>query len=641
MTQDLRVALTTSLNDQLVGPLRRALDEIEKNLKKVEQELGGVNQKSQQASQALTGLQGPDRAAKQVAELARNTQNAISLADRLKTAWSAAGNMMRGVTTGIAAFQAAKYVVAAPLQQARSYARQLADAANTAFADRNMAGRRAGMAELDATVTGSVRAGGGNRDQALAALNEMLASGSVTAGQAKGLLPTVAKYATAGNASITELSTIVVRALQNGFKEADIPKVLDMALAAGQQGGFELKDMAKWLPKLLAAGNMSGLTGMEGYARILASAQGSVITAGSKDEAGNNLLNLLLKINSSDTQRDAKNMGIDLAGSLSAARGQGVNSLDAFVNLVEQIAGRDSRMVSLRKQAAGAGTDEQRKSTLNAQADILQGSAIGKIVQDRQALLALVAELNKRDYISGVKNSVMGANGQVGAANFGLIAGTADFKVQQQENEKLFAQTRALDGANGALGKLAEVSTAFYREYPAFTAVVEGAKIAIMGLAAAAAAASVAQLVAGGGSLVGLLKGAGGAIAGAGGLAMTTLGAAGTGTAAALAAGAAGVGAAGAVGYGAGYLINKGIEGTSVHDEIGKLAAAVMAGLGNKDAQAALDRMAEFDGKRSADQAAAMQRLEAVAQRPIRVVLDGREIAASVNTYNEFFTRRN
>lgn len=631
MTQNLRVALTTSLNDQLVGPLRRALDEVEKNLKKVEQELGGVTQKSLQASQALTGLQGPDRAAKQVAELARNTQNAVTLADRLKTAWSAAGNMMRGVTTGIAAFQAAKYVVGAPMQQARSYDRQLADAANTAFADRNMAGRRAGMAELDATVTESVRAGGGNRDQALAALNEMLASGSVTAGQAKGLLPTVAKYATSGNASITELSTIVVRALQNGFKEADIPKVLDMALAAGQQGGFELKDMAKWLPKLLAAGNMSGLTGMEGYARILASAQGSVITAGSKDEAGNNLLNLLLKINSSDTQRDAKNMGIDLAGSLSAARGQGVNSLDAFVNLVEQIAGRDSRMVALRKQAASAGTDEQRKSTLTAQADILQGSAIGKIVQDRQALLALVAELNKRDYISGVKNSVMGANGQVGAANFGLIASTADFKVQQQENEKLFAQTRALDGANGALGKLAEVSTSFYREYPAFTAVVEGAKIAIMGLAAAAAAASLAQLAAGGGSLVGLLKGAAGGVVGAGGAIVSGM----------TAAGVAGVGAAGAAGYGAGYLINKGIEGTSVHDEIGKLAAAVMAGLGNKEAQAALDRMAEFDGKRSADQAAAMQRLEAVAQRPIRVVLDGREIAASVNTYNEFFTRRN
>ncbi|HQR97573.1 MULTISPECIES: phage tail tape measure protein [unclassified Polaromonas] len=641
MTQDLRIALTTSLNDQLVGPLRRALDEIEKNLKKVEQELTGVAQKSDQAGRALAGLQGPDRAAKQVADLARNTQNAVSMADRLKAAWAGAGNMMRGVTTGIASYQAAKYVVAAPMQQARSYDRQLADAANTAFSSRDVAGRRAGMADLDATVTNSLRAGGGSRDQALAALNEMLASGSVSADQAKGLLPTVAKYATAGNASMTEISTIVVRALQSGFKEADIPKMLDMALDAGQRGGFELKDMAKWLPKLLAAGSMSGLGGMDGYARILASAQGTVTTTGTKDQAGNALLNLLLKINSSDTANDAKKMGIDLAGSLSDARGKGVNSLDAFVNLVDQIAGRDSRMVDLRKKAVGAGTNEERKATYNAQADILQGSAIGKIVQDREALLAVVAELNKRDYIQGISKGVLGGNGQLGNTNFGLISSTADFKVGQQENEKLFAQTRALDSANGALGKLAEVATAFYREYPAFTSVVEAAKLSIMALAAASAAASVAQLVAGGGSMLGLLKGAGAGIAGVGGAAMTALGAAGTGSAAALAAGAAGVGIAGAAGYGAGTLISKGIEGTSVHDEIGKLAAAVMATLGSKDAQEALDRMAEFDGKRSAEAAATMQRLEAVAQRPIRVVLDGREISAQVNSYNELFIRRN
>jgi hypothetical protein len=629
MSQNLRVALTTSLNDQLVGPLRRALDEVEKNLKKVEQELGGVTQKSQQASQALTGLQGPDRAAKQVAELARNTQNAVTLADRLKTAWSAAGNMMRGVTTGIAAFQAAKYVVAAPLQQARSYDRQLADAANTAFADRSLAGRRAGMAELDSTVTGAVRAGGGNRDQALAALNEMLASGSVTAGQAKGLLPTVAKYATAGNASITELSTIVVRALQNGFKEADIPKVLDMALAAGQQGGFELKDMAKWLPKLLAAGNMSGLTGMDGYARILASAQGSVITAGSKDEAGNNLLNLLLKINSSDTANDAKKMGIDLAGSLSAARGKGVNSLDAFVNLVEQIAGRDSRMVALRKQAAGAGSDEQRKSTLTAQADILQGSAIGKIVQDRQALLALVAELNKREYIAGVKNSVIGANGQVGEANFGLIASTADFKVQQSENEKLFAQTRALESANGALGKLADGATDLYRKYPGYATVVESASLAIGALAVSASTAGGVL------ALFSFLKKDARVPPGPGGAGVPA------------AAGAAGAAAAGGLGMlGAATLGSVALGGslaslfaTNIVANNAEAFASMGADAGDTAFAAAIMNAGQNTASPVSQEL--ITEVKALGSRPIRVILDGREIAASVNTYNEFFTRRN
>lgn len=622
MTQDLRVALITSLNDRLVGPLRRSLDEVEKNLKDIEKELLKVTQGSQAASRSLAGMEGPAKAARQAAELGRNTENAINLAKRLQQAWNATGSVMNGVVKGMAAYQAARYVVAPVMQQARTYDRQLADTANTAFSDRDLAGRRAGMGELDATVKAALRAGGGKREDVLQALNDMLASGTVTAGQAQGLLPTISKYATAGNASVTELSNIVVRALQNGFKEADIPKVLDMALAAGQKGGFELKDMAKWLPKLLAAGQMSGLGGMEGYARILASAQGSVITAGSKDEAGNNLLNLLLKINSADTANDAKKLGIDLSGSLAAARGKGVNSLDAFVNLVEQIAGRDTRMVSLRKQAAGAGTDEERRASLTAQADILQGSAIGKIVQDRQALLSLVAELNKRDYISGVKSEVMQANGQFGASNFQLVSGTADFRVQQAANEKLFAQTGAMGGANEALAKLSDATADLYQKYPGYAEAVETAKLAISGLAAAAGAAGLAGLLMGGGKAGAILSG-GGALAGrlAGGVG-------------ALAAGAlpvaAAVGGGAAVGYVAGGAIYNTMQGTGAGDMVGSLLGRMMAMLGNEEAKAAVAREAKYEAT-----------IAAMAQRPIVLTVDGREIATAVNSQNGYAARRN
>lgn len=626
MNQDLRVALVTSLNDKLVGPLRRSLDEVERNLKDVEKNLKGLGQSGQQTARVLSGMQGPAQAARQVAELARNTLNAINLAERLKAAWNATGSLMNGVVKGMAAYQAARYVVAPAMQQARSYDRQLADTANTAFSDRDLAGRRAGMSELDATVTAALRSGGGKREDVLQALNDMLASGTVTAGQAQGLLPTITKYATAGNANVAELSNIVVRALQNGFKEADIPKVLDMALAAGQKGGFELKDMAKWLPKLLAAGQMSGLGGMEGYARILASAQGSVITAGSKDEAGNNLLNLLLKINSSDTANDAKKLGIDLSGSLAAARAKGVNSLDAFVNMVDQIAGRDSRLVALRKQASAAGSDEERRASLTAQADILQGSAIGKIVQDRQALLSLVAELNKRDYITGVKTGVMGANGQVGAANFALVSGTADFRVQQAENEKLFARTSGLGGANEALAKLADATGDLYKRYPGYAEAVEAAKLALGGLAAAAGAAGLAGLLMGGG------KGLGGRMAG---VASGLLG---------MAAPAAALGAAGAVGYGAGSLLYRGIEDTGVGDAVGGGVARLLALLGNDDAKAAVAAREKYEAQMAAERqglAAQTKALSDLAQRPIKVYLNEREIGSTVDSYLNFQARRN
>lgn len=630
MNQDLRVALVTSLNDKLVGPLRRSLDEVERNLKDVEKELTRVTQGSQRAGTAMAGMQGPAQAAKQAADLARNTENAVRLAERLKNVWSAAGGLMNGVVKGMAAYQAARYVVAPAMQQARSYDRQLADTANTAFSDRDLAGRRAGMGELDATVTAALRAGGGKREDVLQALNDMLASGTVTAGQAQGLLPTITKYATAGNANVTELSNIVVRALQNGFKEADIPKVLDMALAAGQKGGFELKDMAKWLPKLLAAGQMSGLGGMEGYARILASAQGSVITAGSKDEAGNNLLNLLLKINSQDTANDAKKLGINLSGSLAAARDKGVNSLDAFVNLVDQIAGRDSRLVALRKQASAAGSDEERRASLTAQADILQGSAIGKIVQDRQALLSLVAELNKRDYISGVKGEVMQANGQFGASNFALVSGTADFRVQQKENEKLFAVNSAMGGPNEALAKLADATSSVYQQFPGFAAAIEGAKLALMGLAAAAGAAGLMGLLTGRGKDGGLSDKA--AMAGARMLGMVNLGS------------TVAVGAAGAAGYGAGTLLYRGIEDTGVGDAVGGGVARLLALLGNDDAKAAVAAREKYEAQMAAERqglAAQTKALSDLAQRPIKVYLNEREIGSTVDSYLNFQARRN
>jgi hypothetical protein len=668
---DLRIALTTSLNEKLVAPLRRAIGEMDSTLKQFEKELQSVNASGAKAGATLASMKGPQQATRQAADLARETQRAIGLVERLRSAWSATGNIVKGVAAGAAAFQAAKMVVAQPLQQARTYDRQLADAANTAFSGRDLTGRQDGMRELDAIVVASMRAGGGKREDILGGLNDMLASGSVTPDQAKNLLPTVSKYAAAGNASVGDLSTIVVRALQNGFKEADIPKMLDMALAAGQAGGFELKDMAKWLPKLLASAQMSGLNGMEGYARILASAQGSVITAGSKDEAGNNLLNLLLKINSSDTAQDAKKQGIDLSGSLAAARAKGVNSLDAFVNLVDQIAGKDPRLVALRKKASVAGNDEERKASLDAQVDILQGSAIGKIIQDRQALMPLIAELNKKDYIKGVNKTVLGANGQYGESNFALISQTADFKVQQSENEKLIAQTNGLSGANEAIGKLAEHTTQLYQKYPELGTAMESLKLGVTALTAAAAVASGALMLLGGGAIKNLLgssaaAGVGGAAAAAArsGImngptagAVSVAGGVGLGTAGVVVGGtAAGLAAVGAPILGAGYVLSERAnskEGltdriASRNARIGELSQLADASREGGASPGYIAKLEQEKTQLEQDRNALTQKLDqliaetkAAGNRPVQVMLDGREIAASTNQQNSFDARRN
>lgn len=654
MTQDLRLAMTTSLTDRLVAPLRRSLNEIEQNLKRTQRQLDETARASQKTGRSMGDMPGPARAARQVAELARHSTQAVSLAERLERSWNRTGAILKGVGSTMAAWQAARYVLSGPMQQSRNYGLDLARAANTAFGDRDQAGWAAGVRQLDATVIESLRTGGGKRDEVLGALNEMISSGKVSADQAKTALPLVAKYSTASGAGVVDLAQIVVRALQAGFQEADVGRLLDMALVAGQKGGFELKDMATWLPKLMAAGQTSGLRGFEGYARILASAEASLTTAGSRDEAGNNLLNLLAKINSRDTARDAKALGIDLSGSLAKARANGVNSLDAFVELVDRISSADPRMVSLRKQAASATGDEQ-KQMLASQADILQGGAIGKIVQDRQALLALVAELNQRGYIQEILGAVNSANGQVGQTFFNRISGTAAFQVQQKENEQLIAQDRALAEANSALGIYSQKVTDLYQRYPGFATMVEAAKISIATLAAAAGAAAGALFLLGGGRMA-----AGGAAAAAAGAATTGARASGLMSVGISTAGAATAGGGLAMGalaaapiavLGAGVLANEGLNTTR------GLSARISS---RSDRLRELSELAQLDpgNKRYAGEIAALEadraRLQArygaqvgggrgEVNPPINlnVYLDGQQIQSAVNQRNDATARRN
>lgn len=271
-----------------------------------------------------------------------------------------------------------------------SFEKRLALMANTAYADRDVAGRIAGMQGLEKAVNTAVRQGGGGRDQAAEALDAMLASGAVKADAATKLLPTIQKFATASGAGSNEIAEIVIRGIQQKFfTEGQAGQALDKAMAAGQAGGFELKDMAKWLPKMMALG--SGMKSMAGFEQILAYAQASAVTAGSRDEAGNNLVNLLQKLNSKDTAKDFKDHGIDLTGALTRAREKGKLPLEAFAQLVdEHIVRKDKRYAKLQARL-GKAQGAERQQILSDMADLANASAVGKVVQDRQALLALIA----------------------------------------------------------------------------------------------------------------------------------------------------------------------------------------------------------------------------------------------------------
>lgn len=461
-----------------------------------------------------------DRAAvatkRRIAEL-NAEMGKVSMGQRL-------GNIGRGVAGLVAGGTAAGMVLAQPMKKQMDYDRALAMTSNTAFAERDVAGRLAGKAELNNAVKSAVEIGGGTKEDALGALDTMLASGAVKADTAMKLLPTLQKGATATGASTDDLAKIAISAMQQfDIGEDKIGEVLDKAVAAGQAGNFELADMARWLPKQMAAGKSAGLSGMSGFEALLVGNQQARVTAGTSDEAGNNFANLLAKLTSKETNerfknlkikgKDGKEHGIDFIASMEAQKKKGKNSIEAFMSIMDQVIGQDDKYRELQQKLKGAKKEDQAK-LLGEMANLVEGTAIGQVISDREALMALLGIRNNVSLGKKVKESLDKSEGAVDTSH-AVIKDTNSYKVEDAKNNVDFAQMEGMKGFNDALGDVSVKIAEYAKAYPDLTGkvVTAGTVVAALSAAAITAAGSLRLLGGKGGLGLGvgdvLSKGAG------------------------------------------------------------------------------------------------------------------------------------
>ncbi|EOF4706324.1 phage tail tape measure protein [Klebsiella oxytoca] len=429
----------------------------------------------------------------QVAQLRTELNGAGQSMSRMERARMWGGN----VTAFAGGVAAAGAIVAPSVSNQMYYEQRLARMANTAFSGDDIAGKRKAMTNMDQLIRRTVSVGGGSKETAAETLDALLASGAVDYSSAEKLLPTLQKYSTATGADSKDLAMIAIRLKQTfGLKDSDIPKALNMAISAGQAGSFELADMAKYLPEQLANASSIGMKGLDDFATLLGLNQASAITAGTSDKAGNNVINLLGKISSQDASNAAARIkingkGIDLPGSLAAAQGKGMNALDAFSAIVDKIVAQNPGYQKLEKQLKNTSDDPSRRRIMDSQLQILQGSAVGQIIADREALMALIAYRGNRKYAYGVRDD---ANAQrtlpelqtAGERNFELIKGTNLFKVNQLNNTRDFAQMDAIQPLSEVLGKLSGELNDYAGAYPGLTKALAGAETAIKAMTAAA-----------------------------------------------------------------------------------------------------------------------------------------------------------
>ncbi|MDG6857656.1 phage tail tape measure protein [Glaesserella parasuis] len=451
------------------------------------------------------------------------------------------GRGLIGVGVGVAA---GAMVMREPARNQMDFDKRLAMVANTAYSDRDVQGRIAGKEDLFKAVEKAVKVGRGTKEDALNSLDTLLASGVISADTAMNLLPTLQKAAVATGATPDDIAKIVISSMQQmGIGEQDIGKVLDMAVAAGQAGQFELADMAAWLPQQMAAGKQAGLNGLEGFKRLLIANQQARVTAGSSDEAGNNLVNLLGKITAKETNNRFKNLkykdpktgkekGINFAKSMEHYKGKGQDSLQAFMSIMDDVVGSDKQYQELQNKLKTAKGAEQAK-LFKELTDLVEGAAIGEIISDRQALMALLGIKNNIQLGQEVDKKVENSQDAVEKSH-AVVRDTNAHKVEALKNSNEFSQMKNFEQVNNVLGALSEQLAKYANEYPNLTQFLVGAKDAVFTFGAALAAFSVLDLLRGGkggkSSVIGSVietvatKGKGGLKVGTGGLGFAAVG---------------------------------------------------------------------------------------------------------------------
>ena len=417
---------------------------------------------------------------KKVRQEARQAWQQMSTLEKTTHRMQRVGSLAAGVT-------AAAWVLKEPVKKTMDFDMRMRHMSNTAYAGESLDRRRVGVKELEAAINSAVRSYGGNRDSAAGALDSIIASGVLQPDAAMRMLPAIQKAATGFNAETEDIAAIGIAAVKNMKVNADeIGKVLDMAGKGGQEGGFELNNMARWLPEQLAGAGNAGMSGQKGIARVIAMNQLARTTAGSADQAGNNVSNLIGKLKSSDTLTAFnKKFDIDLTDRYKKGMLEGKDTMEVFADTLTEIVGKDKKFAQAVKMAEKAKAEgDKSAATWEQISSVMEGSVVGQVIRDREAGMALTAYMSNRELGQEIYQKVLDAQGVVDD-NFQLVQEGSGYKTQQGQNEKDIKTQEAFEPFNNLLGVAAEKLVEFSQAFPQLSTWLTGAGYTGMALGAA------------------------------------------------------------------------------------------------------------------------------------------------------------
>ena len=305
----------------------------------------------------------------------------------------------------------AGYMLQQPVKRTVDYDKDLHYAAQT-FADKKEDWAPA-KKWINTIVTGNAINGGVSRDDSFLAMDTLIADGSYSQGdnldKNKAALAKAhydaSRAALASGGDMLDFANVGLTARKRGLDEKYVQA---MVIQGDAEGSMRAKDLAKVINPQLGLLPADPANNARSVAQLVALNEVSMSTAGSAEDAGINVKNLIGKLSSSDTAgRLKKDFDIDLTKRTALDKTKGKTALDTFLDVTEEIINKNPEMMRVKNNLAKATNNQERQAIWESQKGVFEQSGLAEIMPDMQSLLALVAATNNRKLMEQITQNAL------------------------------------------------------------------------------------------------------------------------------------------------------------------------------------------------------------------------------------------
>lgn len=436
-------------------------------------------------------------------ELGKTVQTEKQIQQIQKTGGSGGMNLMQRGGAVVGAAVGAGYVMQRPIRDAMQYEKDLAQLSINAYD--NPSDRKTGQNTLRAIISSTAKQYGQTTDDVLTGLNSLMASGKYkgknnaeTEKNLEKAIKAAAEAAQASGGDILDFAQLSIAAKSKNISEREY---MSYAVQAGKEGNFETRDLAKHLSTQSGMLPSDPANKKRQASQLMALNQVAMSTAGTTDQAGNNVTNLLSKMGAESTKKTfKKDYGIDLDARYLEGAKTGKTRFDVFGEALNEAMQKDSRYKKLLSELKKTDNSGEREQILLSQQGILEQSALSNILPDMQALAAGVAFATQLKEFQRITNVNQEKGLQSLTEDAGTMRDTAAYGANQMSVTKKNSEFEAMKGFNDVLGDTSIKLSKYADEYPEIAKAIAGTTVVLNALTLAAGGAAIGGVFGGKGS---------------------------------------------------------------------------------------------------------------------------------------------